>query len=309
MNTRTFAVLLAFSAACTSTPKGGGNDLAVNNNNDMATSGGGNDFAVSSYFDTSANGVDTASPTDPNLAKGKPVRLTGVIVLAPVSRFLSHNKTNGSTTCKYSVDVTDAACTTPPCGLVINGSDGPTFPIQDLGSSACPLPSSSGSNIGALRIGDTITIEGRVDTFPDSMNAFIIQHSITADSVNKTSSGATVTPISVDSSMVSLTTHMPSGSGGDWMKYEGTYITLTPAAGGPTKFTITYGTGNQQYDFTTAPGNDSFGTSYYFNFGAHDLAGGGQYPGAGSMWSSLSGVVETIFGGAIQPTQASDFVP
>ena len=277
-------------------------------NNDMAVSGP-KDFAVASYFDTSAHDVDTASPTDANLSKNKPVRLTGVVVVAPVSRFLSHNKTNGSTTCKYSVDVSDASCTTPPCGLVIGGSDGPTFPIQDLGTSACPLPSSSSSNIGMLKIGDTITVEGRIDTFPDSMNAFIIQHSITADTVTKTGSGATITPIAVDTSMVSFVTHMPSGSGGDWMTYEGTYITLSPAPGGPTKLTIAYGSGTSQYDFTTTPGNDQFGTSYYFNFGQHDLTGGANYPGNGTTWSSLSGVVETLFGGTIQPTQASDFVP
>src|SRR5262249_34507706 len=162
-------------------------------------------------------------------------------VVTPVSKFFSKS----SATCKYEVIVQDPACTTPPCGIVVE-ADGMHLPVMDAGSGSCPTPPNGGTFLDPLAMGDNVDITGSVDTFADSGNMQIVQHSITADSATKTAGTATITPMPADNSM--FVTHTT----GAWMMYEGTVITLSNSGG---KLTVSSVDAATPYHFHTMPGN------------------------------------------------------
>jgi hypothetical protein len=253
--------------------------------------GGGQDLSMMKmYMATTPNAIDTGT-----VAKNTAVKLTGMVVTTPVSKFFSKS----SATCKYEVNVQDPACTTPPCGLVVD-LNGPTLPVMDAGSSSCPLPASSGTSFSATMVGDVVDVTGVVDTFADKNNAAIIQHSIVGDSVTKTGGPMNITPMVVtDGSM--FVVHVTGG----FPMYEGTLITIQPS----TKLQVTSFDTGTPYDFHTSPGNTSWGTTFHFAYKNGMDTDAGDFPQVGTMFTSITGVVNTIFGGSVEPRFNSDFVP
>lgn len=268
-------------------------DLSVGGGGD----GGGNDMSMMKmYTAATPHDIDTGMVT-----KGTNVKLAGMVVVAPVSKFFSKS----SATCKYEIIVQDPQCTTPPCGLVVE-ANGMHLPVMDAGSGSCPTPPNGGTFLDPLAIGDNVDITGAVDTFADSTNAAIVQHSITADGATKTSGTATITamPVSDNSQFVVHVT-------GQWMMYEGTVITISGTGGGV--LTVSSVDTATPFDFHTMPGNTSWGTDYHFSYKGsadnYDLGTAGQFPQMGLTFHSITGVIDPLFGGAVKPRLMSDFVP
>jgi hypothetical protein len=256
--------------------------------------GGGNDMSMMKmYTAATPHDIDTGMVT-----KGTNVKLTGMVVVAPVSKFFSKS----SATCKYEIIVQDPACSAPPCGIVVE-TNGMHLPVMDAGSGSCPTPPNSGTFLDPLGIGDNVDLTGAVDTFADNMNAAIVQHSITADSTTKTAGTATISAMPVPNDQ--FVTHTT----GQWMMYEGTVITLSGTGGG--KLTITSVDANTPFHFHTMPGNADWGNDYHFSYkgNADNFDAGGSFPQVGLQFTSITGVVDTLFGGAVKPRLMSDFVP
>jgi hypothetical protein len=264
---------------------------------DLAVGGGGGDGGsndmsmMKMYTAATPHDIDTGMVT-----KGTNVKLSGMVVVAPVSKFFSKS----SATCKYEIIVQDPQCTTPPCGIVIE-TNGMHLPVMDAGSSSCPTPPNGGTFLDPLAIGDNVDITGAVDTFADSMNAAIVQHSVTADGATKTSGTATITAMPV-SDNTQFVVHVT----GQWMMYEGTVITIS---GGGGKLTISSVDTGVPYNFHTMPGNTSWGTDYHFSYKNGMDSDAGQFPQQGLQYTSITGVVDTLFGGAVKPRLISDYTP
>ena len=59
---------------------------------------------------------------------------------------------------------------------------------------------------------------------------------------------------------------------------------------------------------STNPGGTDWGTTFRYTYhpGNPDA---GTFPVVGTMYTSISGVVSNTFGGALMPTQPTDFAP
>ncbi len=298
-------------------------DMAVVNNTDMPTSGGG-DMAVM-YPATTVNAIDT-STTGIKAYVG----VSGLYVFSNVYR--TTEKGTGANSnkyyCEYYVYVQDATCATPPCGLRVYAETGlapsPSPGEAHAGGGDCPHADAANAPKNALsstKQGDTIDVEGFTDYFP----GYPTCHYINADVVTKSATQATMpAPMAVPSPALFNSenpTGAPSGYDGapkagvdtGWKTYEGTYVTLTPSS----PFTIAPFEPSPS-PVPAPPIPDNFGNFFaaangyhvQFNldiyFGPTDMGG---FPVGGATYSSLSGWVNTDFGGGIIPVQASDFAP
>jgi hypothetical protein len=241
---------------------------------------------------TSAHDIDTDA-----VASGTMVKLTGMISIDNVHRHLS------STTmyCEYRTIVSDASCTTPPCGVMLY-QRGIKLTTPGATTTDCPFADAAGSmtDLGQINsYGDVMEITGSVKSFIDNTAPMVVKlHSITVDTLTVTMpNGPLPTAIPVtDDAASKFVQH--SGSG--WNMFEGTYIKLSPNGGG--KFTT--GTPDNFGNFTVTPGGAQFATSDYF--GPKD---GGTFPMPGSMYSSISAMVNNDFGGSLVPLLPSDYAP
>jgi hypothetical protein len=277
----------------------GTNDLTQGGAQDMASSDAN---MMTMYTAMSPHDIDTA----PGTIKNKAVKLVGVVVTTPVSTFLSQK-----TQCVYEVTVQDPACTTPPCGIVVD-LNGPTV-ASGKTASDCPFAKDTTTAFKATSVGDVLDVTGTVDTFADSKpngTPAVVEHSIKADSVTKTGGPMTITPM-VPADITQFVTHVP----GDWNKYEGTLVTIKPSAG---KLTLSSIDTMSPYHFHTMPGNVDWATTFHGIYksigdgGTADVpfdGGTNYFPQQGLLFSSITGVVYTIFGGQVTPRFMDDFKP
>jgi hypothetical protein len=256
-----------------------------------AGSGGDMSVTMTMYTPTTAHNIDLDPGTGP-LKMGTAVSLSRAIVMGRIARHFSKS----SMYCEYSVSVVDSVCASPPCGLVLFAR-GQKLAVMDASTTECPSVSKSGVPFAKFRQGDTIDVTGKVQAFKDTKAPMtVVHHEITCDGATASSGGNAPFPTPVALNDPGLFV-VHSGSG--WNMYEGTYVTITP-----TGRKLTVGTVDTFGNFTTVPDNAQWDTNNYF--GAADA---GQFPMNGSMWTSLSGLVTTDFGGSLSPIQASDYVP
>lgn len=267
--------------------------------------GGGNDLSTTKMYTTmTPNAIDTGGGSLKNMA----VKVTGVVTTTPVNAFTASKKT----VCKYDVVVQDPACTTPPCGIVLQE----TGMMNAAGVTTTQCIQAKGMTmLGGLMVGDKVDAAGVVDIFPDMMNSAIAQHSITLDTVTKTGTG-TITPIMVtDPPMATANSNFVLHVTGSWSMYEGTLITVVPPTG--SKLAVEMIDTATPYDFYTSPPSPgtpspttqaAWSTNYRYTYGG---TGGdaGAFPALHSQWSSITGVVLTIFGGSVAPRFMQDFKP
>jgi hypothetical protein len=91
-------------------------------------------------------------------------------------------------------------------------------------------------------------------------------------------------------------------SGAGWQMYESMLVELKPASG---KFTTTL---DMYGGWTCAPGGAQFADTFT-GFFRPDGAAANTWPPTGSMFDSISGVVDLTFGGGILPISLADFQP
>ena len=279
--------------------------------------GGGNDMAAVSYVDTTAHAYDTASIGDPLAVTGAAVKLTNLVVLAPPVGFSAKFMGVSKAGCRYEVWAEDQSCTTAPCGVVLQT---PVIMNPMGAGSFCPFASATTTALKDTWRGDVVTVSGLTDLFantdPNGSNGTVVQHGVTIDILTtSTVKGDLPAPIVVTDT--DPTQFKPYVTGGGFQKYEGTYIELKPASG---KFTTTLTqnaaftatcpnkTGKYNGSFTVSPG----GASFSDNYAAFYKGDGGMtncVPIDGSTYSSISAIVSAAFGGALLPTQTSDFMP
>ncbi len=282
---------------------------------------GGNDMTMVVYTDTTAHTYDTASIGDPLAVTGAAVKLTNLVVLAPPVGFSAKFNGVAKAGCRYEVWAEDQSCTTAPCGVVL------TTPVimNPMGAGMfCPFASATTTALKDTWRGDVVTVSGLTDLFantdPNGSNGTVVQHGVTIDLLTTSNvKGDLPAPLVVTDT--DPTQFKPYVTGGGFQKYEGTYIELKPAAG---TFTTTL-TSNAKFkticpgapagnlyngSFTVAPGGASFSDTYavfYLNKDAGQATN--CAPIDGSKYSSISAIVSASFGGALLPTETSDFKP
>jgi hypothetical protein len=299
------AIAAAAGVGCGDDSGNGTKDFATNNtdmpNNDMNV--------MKTYASATPHDVDT-NTIGGTFGKGAAVSMTGLIVLAPPYGFSANSQKD----CRYEVFAQDPACSTPPCGIILETA---AIPNPNGTGMFCPYAKDTTTPLKTIWQGDKVDVKGVVDTFASTAMApatgTVVQHSITIDELTQVSTKQTLpTPIAVVDEATSIFTPY-SGSG--WAMYEGTYIKLTPNGGG--NFTSTLevvssggkncGGFNSNGGFSLAPGganfSDSFNTFYVPDGGVVNC-----WPTNGTMFKSVSGIVDATFGGSILPAQESDFV-
>ncbi len=241
------------------------------------------------YTMTNVHDVDMGT-----LAKGSAVQLSGLIVLAPPTS----SSANADKDCVYRVWAQDPACSTPPCGLVLQ-----TKPITNPNGTGnfCPFASQTATLLHDVWKGDRVDVAGTVDTTVyNSAGNMITQHELVLDSLNVLAKDqALPLPMTVTDTDPSL--FVPY-SGAGWAMYEGTRIKLQPSGG---KFTTTL---DAFGGWTCAPGGAHY-VDTYTGFFRPDGSAANSWPPNGSMFASISGIVSLSFGGGIMPTSFADFVP
>jgi hypothetical protein len=261
---------------------------------DIDTASGGALGALTERPTVAPHDIDTASGGA--LGKGAKVALTGMVAVTPVDSFTS----SGGTKCNYQVWVQDPTCTAPPCGLVVQ-----VLGVQKTGA-YCPYPDQSGTLLAAVKPGDNLDVNGTIDLFTETgatdggVAGTITQHIVVADSVKVTLGTAKIDPKTFT---VADGTLFVTFAGAGWATYEGTYVRLQPAS----KLTIAEIDASKPYHFRTAPGSTDFGTSFRHTY--NPGVGAPAFPTTGVQFTAICGVVTATFGGAIVPTQPSDFVP
>jgi hypothetical protein len=252
-----------------------GEDLAIPS---LDMTGKAGDMVMKVYTATTPHAIDIGM-----FPMGSSVKITGMVVVAPVSKTF----TKSTATCKYETIVQDPTCSSPPCGVVVSAA-GIQLPVMDAGTSSCPTPPSSGTLLDPLVMGDNVDVAGVTRALADSMNAALVRHSIDVESLTKIGGAATITAMAAPNDQ--FITHIT----GQWMMYEGTVITLANAGG---KLTVSSVDTANPFHFHTTPGNADWGTTYQSS------------ATAGLQFTSITGVVDTLFGGAVQPRLMTDFVP
>ena len=290
-------VALVFaSAACRddAKPPFQGVDLSMNPLTDggdpVQTDGStGKDASSVAYTAASAHDIDTGV-----VAANKPVKMTGVIATSIVAFF----KAAGKTRCDYEVWVQDAGqCTTPPCGILVEVQGPPVT------NNTCPKAEMSGTALATVKQGDKLDVTGLVDDFASTgpttdmtPKMTVVQHAVQVgkqDSVTVTASNQTMPdPVVVDPAV--FVTYEGSG----WAKYEGTLVTLQG---------VTVASTDQYNNFVTTPGNANWGSTFDFlyRYTANDA---GTYPTVGMHFTSITGIVATLFGGSLVARGSKDFV-
>src|SRR5207253_1847977 len=109
-----------------------------------------------------------------NFGKGAAVSMTGLIVLAPPYGFSANSQKD----CRYEVFAQDPACTTPPCGLIL---ETPAITNPNGTGMFCPYAKDTSTALKAIWVGDKVDVQGVVDTFASTATApatgTVVQHS------------------------------------------------------------------------------------------------------------------------------------
>lgn len=288
----------------------GNNDLTASGSTDLkgSTGDGGQKTdmpAFDTYTETTPHAIDVG-----DIQKFETVKLLGMVVTTPVIFF----KSKGGTMCKYEMWVQDPTCSSEsaaPCGIVI---EDPTD--YAMGSNGCAYPDKSNSILKDIKEGDNVDIFGVVDSFADSKplsgKPAVVQHSVEVQKITKTSGTATVTAITLTTD--ADVARFVSKAGDGWAKFEGTIVKLAPSG---KKLTIT-----DVYDFDAKTGSlraglgatlddtkdASLGDDFSFIYRPSTDAGKQDFPLKGNQFTSITGVVNTIFGGTFCPVYADDWV-
>jgi len=212
--------------------------------------------------------------------KATAVRVSGLTLITPIDKFYSHPDGN----CRYQAWAQDAACVTPPCGISVIAI-GPAPPTLDAGTLDCPSAAASGSLLANVSVGDTIDLDGFVSTIDATSGGLSLRsHGIVARTLTKVAARAVTPTVLTDGALFT------SYSGAGWVTYEGMLVKLQPA----TKISVT--TTGSLY-FHTDPGNSALEALFV------------PPPAVGHTYSSITAAVSDLFGGALLPRSANDFVP
>jgi hypothetical protein len=269
-------------------------DLSLPPGSDLSMTGGGGDQGMNlNYYATTPHDIDVASATDANVGKGKAVKISGMVALSLVNEF----KNSAKTKCYYEVWVQDPSCSTPPCGIDVQVVT--PFPS---GAQYCPYAKDSGTILANVSAGDNVDITGTVDNFPDK-NSSVVEHEIVADSWTKTAGTAKIM-----ATVVTDPTAFKNGTGSGWAMYESMLVTIQPAV----KLQITGIDSSTPYQVHACPSNNlsctataDFGTTWRNLYNSKDM---GEILSVGEQFTSITGIVDTVFGGSVDPRFKTDFV-
>ena len=271
--------VLTAAVGCSSPPIGA-------NGSDMA-------LPATSYAPATINQIDK-DPGNGPYGNGQRVVLDRVVAVSKVDKYV--NSTNQQ--CRYQMWVQDAACTTPPCGLVVKAI-GPMAPSATATGKYCPSVATRGTALAPVGRGDNLRIRGKLIVEVDSSPPMsVVEHQLFIDSLEILPPTQTITPLVLsDSSQYGLfVTHL----GTLWQTYEGMSVVLQPASG------VLQVSAFSDHGFQTTPGNtdwgDTFDSDYY-------PTGALTYPTVGTTFHAIFGVVSTRHGGELQPGRSKDFVP
>lgn len=298
----------AAMVGCTGTdPAGGNKDFATGGNTDMP--GGNNDMNVmKTYKAATPHEIDT-NQIGGDFGKGTAVSMSGMIVISPISGFSA----NMDKDCAFQVFVQDPTCSTGPCGLVIV-----TKPITNPNGTGafCGFQGSDATPLKNVKVGDKVDVKGVVDTFASTAMApatgTVVQHEVEIDELTVTMSGQAL-PAAVAVTDTASSMFKPySGSG--WAMYEGMRVKLSAPSG---KLVTTLnrvtsggkncGGFNSNGGFTTAQGAN-FADTYNFTY-VPDAGEVNCWPQDNLMFTSITGIVSALFGGALLPSDDLDFEP
>jgi len=224
---------------------------------------------------TTAHSIDTGSVAD-----GQRVEVAGLVVTGVVR---VENVTN-NLRCVFGAYAQDPSGSAPD-GVHLSVVGDVCTP-GDAGSCRCRQPPSTNTVLDTITaLGDVITVVGEVDIFTPVGSP--VQHTLLATRVDKVGSGGTVTPLVFSNG----SSFAKNGSG--YSDDENMLVTIQPASA------FTLSTVDNFGNFTGAGAQF---TGYYRFY----------YPGIpddNSMWTSITGIAQPSFGGAIAPRQSGDFVP
>jgi hypothetical protein len=246
-----------------------------------------------------AHGVDT-NGVGGMFGKGTAIMMTGLIATTPVHYYKCSSKTK----CCYEAYAQDPTCTTPPCGILLEVKDIALNSAGKCDYADAVMPPIA---LGPVKEGDKIDLTGTVDLFAGSgmvdggTAGSWVQHSIVLTSLTDNGAGTLPAPMVVSDGSI-FTAYTGSG----WAMYEGTRVKVQPTSG---MLSITENLQVQSvapYSFRTSPGTTEWGTTYDT---LYNPKGGTRLDAVGTMYTSISGVVGTVFGGSVIPSQASDFTP
>jgi hypothetical protein len=270
-------------------------DLAVSTGSDQGAGSG--DMAKPTGIAATPHGIDT-NAVGGMFGKGVAVSIPGLIATTPVHYYKCSSKTK----CCYEAFAQDPACTTPPCGILLEVKD---IALNTAGKCDYPDTIMPPIALTPVKEGDKIDITGTVDLFSGSgmvdggAAGSWVQHSVVLTSLTDNGAGTLPMPMTVtDGAMFTAFT------GAGWATYEGTRVKVQPS----TMLTITenlQATSVAPYTFRTNPGQTEWGTNYDL---VYQSKTGTQLDAVGTMYTSITGVVGTVFGGAVLPTQAADFM-
>jgi hypothetical protein len=262
---------------------------------DMGTTGNTHnpDLSGKSYTSATIHDIDTGTVTTSTA-----VHITGAVATTIVDYFKAKSKT----LCRYQVFVQDPACTTPPCGLVVQ-ADGPA-----VTNNTCPSAAQSGTVLATVDTGSVLDIMGTTDAFSNhspadaGVSGNTVQHSIGADQVTVTATKQAL-PAAVVIGSTDQAKFIPYGSG--FTMYEGMLVKLTD---------VTVASTDMYGNFTACPGTAmtcaspaGFGGDFDFLY-RYALGGdAGQYPTTNTHFASITGVVNSVFAGTVVPTGKYDF--
>lgn len=255
--------------------------------------GGMNPMPMYDYKPATIHQIDTDSGSGP-FGDGQRVVLDRVVAVSKVDKYV--NSVNQQ--CRYQIWVQDAACTTPPCGLVLKAV-GPQAPSPSSTGKDCPSKTDSGTLLAQIGRGDNARIRGKIVLEPDNVQPYtVLEHQLFVESIEILPQEQIITPTVFENT--AMYNQFQRHLGMTWNKYEGMLVTLRPNAGTLQVLSLD-GKG-----FQTSPGpvdwGDTFDGDYY-------PAGATTFPAIGAMYRAISGVVSTRHGGGILPGRNSDFVP
>jgi hypothetical protein len=268
-------------------------DLSMGPDNDASMSMMNPDLAGKTYSAASIHDIDTGTVTSKTA-----VHISGAIATTIVEYFKAKSKT----ICRYQVFVQDPSCTTPPCGLALQ-VDGPM-----VMNNTCPKAAMSGTSLANVNQGDVLDILGTSDAFANhspadaGVSGSTVQHSIHADQVTTTATKQTL-PTPIEISTADQAKFAQWGAG--WNMYEGMLVKLSD---------LTIASTDMYGAFTACPGTDTacatpsnWGADFDFLY-RYALGGdAGVFPTDGTHYSSITGVVNSVFAGTIVPTGKNDF--
>lgn len=246
-----------------------------------------------SYAPATIRQIDT-DPGNGPYGNGQRVVLDRVVAVSKVDKYVN----SANQQCRYQIWVQDPACTTEPCGLVVKAI-GPMAPSANSSGKDCPSASTSGTLLATIGRGDNVRVRGRVVVEVDNNPPMsVVEHQLFVETIEALSNDATITPKPItDATTIS---QFITSQGQTWNKYEGMYVTIQPTSG---NLLVTTFNNN---GFVTSPGNSQWGNIFDSDYYP---AGATTFPTVGSMFKSISAVVSTRHGGALEPVRNKDFVP